>query len=107
MLAEEIPSAVSYQSLVEVLGKKPLVGYSLEERVECTHLMQSLKHLQSKPEYRALLASQINEDRQRREELAGLTNWWKALGHRVGLFFQRALNFLCLRALVAKFAVGV
>lgn len=90
MQAEEIPSVISYQSLLDVLAKKPLIGYSPEERVEYAHLMQCLKHLQSETEYRVLLASQISEARQRHEQLYGMAGWWKSLGQRFNGFFQRA-----------------
>lgn len=87
MQAEEIPSAVSYKSLLDVLKEKNLVGYSPEERVEYAHLMQCLKHLQTETEYRVLLASQV------RPGGTGAMGWrqcWQSLERRCANILQRA-----------------
>ncbi|MFN8655034.1 MAG: hypothetical protein U0105_01745 [Candidatus Obscuribacterales bacterium] len=87
MQAEEIPSAVSYKSLLDVLQEKTLVGYSPEERVEYAHLMQCLKHLQTETEYRVLLASQVQPG------VTGVPGWrqcWQSLERRCANFLQRA-----------------
>lgn len=90
MQAEEIPSVISYQSLLEVLGQKTLVGYSPEERVEVAHLMQCLKHLQSETEYRVLLSTQMRAGHEPENELVALRNWWSRVETRCAALFQRA-----------------
>lgn len=90
MQAEEIPSAVSYKSLLDVLGQKTLLGYSPEERVEYAHLMQCLRHLQTETEYRVLLASQFKPG------TAGGQGWrqqWQSFEKRCALFLEKARFF--------------